>query len=530
MFDLPVRRRWREQFSAEVPGDDEPWDIGVIVGPSGSGKSTIAGAAFGRGLYQAARWPGDCAVIDCFGSVPTGLVTRVLTAVGLSSAPAWLKPHAVLSNGEKFRCELARALLNSGPLVVFDEFSSVVDRTVAKIASAAISKAIRFQPPLGIATRFVAVTCHQDVVDWLEPDWVLDMASRKLARGRLRRPPVELCIVSADGSFWPTFKRHHYMSGDLHRSARCYLGTIENRPAVFTAVLPHPHAQRPGWREHRTVCLPDFQGIGIGNAMSEFVASLYVASGRPYFSTTAHPGMIAHRMRSPLWRMRRRPGVAASLGRTSRTPGMRRTTGLQRITAGFEYIGARGCRRPSRSAEPGKRDHLMSSEAETSLSIFIREAWHVLEPATEFVPGWHLDAIARHLEAVTRGEIQNLLINLPPRHCKSLTVCVFWPVWEWIRFPHRRWLSSARMHRPWRCAILDCRRLIQSPWFKDRWDDRFALSKDQNSKSRFDNDRGGHRIATSVGGGQPGEGGDRVIVDDPHRISQRESVTLREAR
>lgn len=171
----------------------------------------------------------------------------------------------------------------------------------------------------------------------------------------------------------------------------------------------------------------------------------------------------------------------------------------------------------------------MSSEAETSLSIFIREAWHVLEPATEFVPGWHLDAIAGHLEAVTRGEIQNLLINLPPRHCKSLTVCVFWPVWEWIRFPHRRWLFSAYASALAVRDSLRCRRLIQSPWFQQRWDDRFALSKDQNSKSRFDNDRGGHRIATGVGGGATGEGGDRVIVDDPHRISQRESVTVREA-
>lgn len=230
-------------------------------------------------------------------------------------------------------------LLLGGPLVVFDEFSSVVDRTVAKIASAATSKAIRFRPALGIARRLVAVTCHHDVVDWLEPNWVLDMASRTLARGRLRRPRIELCCGRTDQSLWPIFKHHHYLSGNLHRSAACYVGSVQGRPAVFTAVLAHPHAIRPGWREHRTVCLPDFQGIGIGNAMSEFVASLYVATGRPYFSTTSHPGMIAHRMRSPLWRMRRGPGIAASLGRTSRTPGMRRTAGSARITAGFEYVG-----------------------------------------------------------------------------------------------------------------------------------------------------------------------------------------------
>jgi hypothetical protein len=213
LFDVPLQQRAREHFSAEVPGLDEPWELGVIVGPSGAGKSTIARAAFGDKLYEASPWPADCAVVDCFGSLPIKLVTRVLTAVGLSSAPAWLKPHAVLSNGEKFRCELARALLLGGDLVAFDEFSSVVDRTVAKIASAATAKAIRFQPPLGIVKRFVAVTCHYDVVDWLEPDWVLDMASRTLARGRLRRPRIELHCSRTDRSLWEIFKRHHYLTG-----------------------------------------------------------------------------------------------------------------------------------------------------------------------------------------------------------------------------------------------------------------------------------------------------------------------------
>jgi len=98
LFDVPLQQRAREHFSAEVPGVDEPWDIGVIVGPSGAGKSTIARAAFGENLYQASAWPGDRAVIDCFGSLPIKLITRVLTAVGLSSAPA-LPLSDVAGNG-----------------------------------------------------------------------------------------------------------------------------------------------------------------------------------------------------------------------------------------------------------------------------------------------------------------------------------------------------------------------------------------------------------------------------------------------
>ncbi|HZK80888.1 MAG TPA: hypothetical protein VFC46_07470, partial [Humisphaera sp.] len=222
-------------------------------------------------------------------------------------------------------------------LVVFDEFTSLVDRTVARIGSAAVSRAIRSGK---IKCRFVAVTCHYDVVNWLEPDWVVDMASQSLARGRLRRPAVRLDIRRADRSAWAIFSRHHYLSGNLHRAARCYVAWIGDRPAAFTAVLPFPHPIRPGWREHRTVCLPDFQGIGIGAALSAFVASLYVATGKPYFSTSGHPAVIAHRMRSPLWKMRRKPGRVSRMGVSgARKTGMGETMSRSRVTASFEYVG-----------------------------------------------------------------------------------------------------------------------------------------------------------------------------------------------
>jgi len=171
----------------------------------------------------------------------------------------------------------------------------------------------------------------------------------------------------------------------------------------------------------------------------------------------------------------------------------------------------------------------LRARAERSLPEFIRQAWHVLEPGSTFVPGWHLDAIAEHLEAVTRGQIQNLLLNLPPRHGKSLSVCVFWPVWEWIANPHRRWLFSAYALSLSIRDSLKSRRLIQSPWFQSRWGRRFALRRDQNAKWRFENNKGGHRLATSVGGAATGEGGDRVVVDDPHQIGQRESYAARTA-
>ncbi|KPK83937.1 MAG: hypothetical protein AMJ81_07010, partial [Phycisphaerae bacterium SM23_33] len=117
MFDVPVAARARQAFCVEVPSLEEPWSIGAIVGPSGSGKTSIAKEAFGGLFYRPAAavgalgaWPADKAVIDGFGDLPIRQITRTLTAVGFSSPPAWIRPYAVLSNGEKFRCDLARAL------------------------------------------------------------------------------------------------------------------------------------------------------------------------------------------------------------------------------------------------------------------------------------------------------------------------------------------------------------------------------------------------------------------------------------
>jgi len=157
----------------------------------------------------------------------------------------------------------------------------------------------------------------------------------------------------------------------------------------------------------------------------------------------------------------------------------------------------------------------------------VRQAWLVIEPLTPFVPGWHINAIVEHLEAITRGEIRNLLINVPPRHMKSLLVSVLWPAWEWILHPERRWLYSSYAASLSIRDSVKCRTLIESPWYQRFWGDRFALASDQNTKTRFDNDRSGYRIATSVGGTVTGEGGDRIICDDPHNVQEAESDSVR---
>ena len=178
-------------------------------------------------------------------------------------------------------------------------------------------------------------------------------------------------------------------------------------------------------------------------------------------------------------------------------------------------------------AKPNVRAKVDRELATRSLHEFVRQAWHVIEPLTPFVAGWHIDAIIDHLESVTHGDIRQLLINVPPRHMKSLLVSVLWPAWEWILHPERRWLYSSYAATLSIRDSVKCRTLIESLWYQSFWGDRFALSSDQNTKSRFNNDRSGYRIATSVGGAATGEGGDRIVCDDPHNVQEAESDAIR---
>ncbi len=172
-------------------------------------------------------------------------------------------------------------------------------------------------------------------------------------------------------------------------------------------------------------------------------------------------------------------------------------------------------------------DALNTELATRKLHHFVEQAWHVVEPNTVYKSNWHIDAICEHLQAVFDGEIRNLLVNIPPRCMKSLIISVFWPTWSWINTPSTRWLFSSYAHP---LAVRDAvksRRILQSDWFQSRWGNRFKMSGDQNAKQRYDNTVGGYRIATSVGGAATGEGGDYVVVDDPHNIFEIESDIVR---
>jgi len=163
-----------------------------------------------------------------------------------------------------------------------------------------------------------------------------------------------------------------------------------------------------------------------------------------------------------------------------------------------------------------------------SLKEFTKKSWGTIEPGREFNDNWHIDAISEHLQAVVEGKIRRLIINIPPRHMKSISVAVALPAWTWTIQPEKRFLFASYASSLSIRDSVKCRRLIDSSWYRDHFGDTFELTGDQNQKQRFENNRTGQRIATSVDGALTGEGGDIIVIDDPHNVREAESSTVRQ--
>lgn len=343
----------RFEVDAELPIEGDDWQLGLIVGPSGSGKTTIGRSLWGgRAFYRGGRWPKDQPIIEAI--APDGDFDRVaaaLSAVGLGTVPSWLRPFHVLSTGERFRAELARLICEPPRRVVVDEFTSVVDRQIAKIGALAFGKAWR-----RAGGQCVLLSCHYDIIEWLAPDWIFDTATGRFARGRLRRPKLHVSLWETDWRYWPLFEPHHYLKLPKMIAATCYVGTVAGEPVAHLAV-----STRQGLVEARAcrlVVMPEWQGAGVGMRFLNAVCDRWrrglnrYGKPMPTLFHTSHPGLAAAIRRDPKWcqvsarlygesKVKSAATIQASM-RAANRPG--RATGYGghfRAIQGFRYLDDR---------------------------------------------------------------------------------------------------------------------------------------------------------------------------------------------
>lgn len=323
-----------EHFKGDID-IQENWQIGLIVGKSGTGKTTIAKQLFKKAYINKFNYKAETILDDMPKECSLKQITNAFNSVGFSSPPSWLKPYSVLSNGQKMRVDLARAILEKNELFVFDEFTSVVDRNVAKIGSFAMQKAIR-----KTKKQFIAVTCHHDVEDWLLPDWVFNtdtMTFQNFEGQKKNRPEIKFNIYeSKDKSIWKMFAKHHYLSHSHNNAAHVYLATINNEIAGFLSVLHLPHPKAKNIKKvHRLVILPDYQGAGFGIKFLNEIGKLYKKEKFRYTIVTSAPSLINALKKSNIWKCNRFGRLNAKTGiiHGNNDPN---NNSKQRITASFE--------------------------------------------------------------------------------------------------------------------------------------------------------------------------------------------------
>lgn len=324
-------------LEAELPIENINWGIGVIVGASGTGKTSLAGRIFPDVPIYFPAWDANLPIVEDI--CPDGSfddVTTALSSVGLGSVPAWLRPFHVLSNGEQFRAVLAKAICEAPDQLIIDEFSSVVDRQIACIGAGAFAKAWR-----RTGKQAVLATCHYDVLDWIEPDWIFDTNEGKFyGRSERRRPRLSMEIYQTNWRYWHLFEKHHYLKMPKMIAATNYVAMVDGKLVAHLAV-----STRPGLIEARScrlVVMPEWQGAGVGMKFLNYVAQQWLEGLNRYDKPlrtifhTSHPGLAHALRRDHKWtQISARLGDKASKGLKTKS----KYGGHLRAVQGFRYLG-----------------------------------------------------------------------------------------------------------------------------------------------------------------------------------------------
>ena len=294
----------------EVQADlTTPFNIGLIVGASGSGKTTLAKHIYGDECFKEIL---DMTqpVIDQFpDSMSYDECAAMLCGVGLTAVPCWIRPAYTLSNGQRARAECALQMARDDiAMIVIDEWTSVVDRTVAKVMSHCIQKHAR-----KTGKKIVLMSCHYDVIEWLNPDWVIDANKqtyenrRSLWRDFKRTEQLEFKIYETDRSTWKYFSRYHYLSdsypGGYTKTYGLFAGDNQIGFQCFANYVPHRKGTKMILHSNRVVIHPDYCGFGLGLRMTDACAEKLKGEGFEIFAKFSSVPMYNARKKSDKWRL-----------------------------------------------------------------------------------------------------------------------------------------------------------------------------------------------------------------------------------
>jgi energy-coupling factor transporter ATP-binding protein EcfA2/predicted acetyltransferase len=296
----------KDKTSVSIPYDldnlgEFDWNIGVIVGGSGSGKTSILKTL---GDLRSPSFKEDKALISNFDWLEPKDAALILTSIGLSSVPTWLRPFSKLSNGEQYRASLAYLISSSkdGEVVLIDEYTSVVDRDVAKAMSYALQKFVRRENK-----RVILASCHYDILEWLMPDWTCSpQKGGALERGewlRQGRPAIELQVSRTTNDTWDWFKSHHYLTDERNKGFGHLLFEWNDKPIGIIVYKNQPSGTiKNGFAISRVVVLPDYQGLGIGSKICEFFGGVIKNNNGRMFIKTTNPALGEYFNKSDKWK------------------------------------------------------------------------------------------------------------------------------------------------------------------------------------------------------------------------------------
>jgi len=335
----------KEESNVEIQNNiylNFDWQIGVIYGGSGTGKSTLLK---NFGSIQQANFDNSKSLISNFDWLDPKEATYLLSSMGLSSVPTWLRPFHTLSNGEQYRASLAYVVgkAQENEIILIDEYTSVVDREVAKAMSNALQKYIR-----RTNKKVILASCHFDIMEWLQPDWVYSPNKGRVERPDYlrQRPSLNLEIFRCRYETWKVFKQHHYLTQELNAAAKCFCFTWNDKPVGFIAILPMPSGTiRDAFRVSRLVILPDYQGLSIGIKILNIFGAMYKSIGKSLYIKTSNPSLFNGMKNNHLyWKLVMENNNIEQIRKTNQSlSDQGKDNGLklrkESITKSYKYIG-----------------------------------------------------------------------------------------------------------------------------------------------------------------------------------------------